>query len=61
MVEVVESIFFDEMRKQRTLVDSIKKRLASELGIGVQIKLVEERTLERFDGKGDRVIDNRQL
>lgn len=61
MVEVVESIFFDEMRKQRTLVDAIKKRLASELGIGVQIKLVEERTLERFDGKGDRVIDNRQL
>lgn len=61
MVEVVESIFFDEMRKQRTLVDNIKKRLASELGIGVQIKLVEERTLERFDGKGDRVIDNRQL
>lgn len=61
MVEVVESIFFDEMRKQRTLVDNIKKRLASELGIGVQIKLVEERTLERFDGKGDRVIDNRKL
>ncbi|MGW8192770.1 MAG: phenylacetate--CoA ligase family protein [Desulforhopalus sp.] len=61
MVEVVESIFFDEMKKQRTLVDTIRKRLASELGIGVQIKLVEERTLERFDGKGDRVIDRRQL
>jgi len=61
MVEVVESIFFDEMKKQRTLVDTIRKRLASELGISVQIKLVEERTLERFDGKGDRVIDRRQL
>ena len=61
MVEVVESIFFDEMKKQRTLVDTIRKKLASELGIGVQIKLVEERTLERFDGKGTRVIDNRQL
>ncbi len=61
MVEVVESIFFDEMKKQRTFVDNIKKKLASELGIGVQVKLVEERTLERFDGKGDRVIDNRQL
>lgn len=61
MVEVVESIFFDEMKKQRTLVDTIKKKLASELGIGVQIKLVEERTLERFDGKGTRVVDNRTL
>lgn len=61
MVEVVESIFFDEMKKQRALVDSIKKRLASELGVGVDIKLVEERSLERFNGKGARVIDRRQL
>lgn len=61
MVEVVESIFFDEMKKQRALVETIKKRLASELGIGVDIKLVEERSLERFNGKGARVIDKRQL
>lgn len=61
MVEVVESIFFDEMKKQRALVETIKKRLASELGISVQIKLVEERSLERFNGKGARVIDKRQL
>ncbi len=60
-VEVVESMFFDQMRKQRALVDTIKKRMASELGIGVQIKLVEERSLKRFNGKGDRVIDKREL
>ncbi|MCG8641025.1 MAG: phenylacetate--CoA ligase [Desulfobacterales bacterium] len=61
MVEAVESLFFDEMKKQRALVDGIKKRFASELGIGVEIKLVEEKTLERFDGKGTRVIDKRKL
>jgi len=61
MVEVVESIFFDAMKQQRTLVDTIKKRLASEVGVGVDVKLVEERTLERFDGKGARVIDNRKF
>ena len=61
MIEVVESIFFDQMKKQRTLVDSIKKRLASELGVGVNVKLVEERSLERFNGKGARVIDRREL
>jgi phenylacetate-CoA ligase len=61
MVEVLESMFFDEMKKQRTLIDAIKKRMASELGIGVQIKLVEERTLERFSGKGERVIDKREI
>ncbi len=61
MVEVVESIFFDEMKKQKALVETIKKRLASELGVGVEIKLVEERSLERFNGKAERVIDKRQL
>lgn len=61
MVEVVESIFFDAMKKQRALVELIKKRLATELGISVEVKLVEEKTLERFDGKGSRVIDKRKL
>ncbi len=61
MVEVVESIFFDAMKKQRALVDMIRKRLATELGIGVEVRLVEEKTLERFEGKGNRVIDKRQL
>jgi phenylacetate-CoA ligase len=61
MVEVVESLFFDAMKKQRALIDKIKKRMASELGIGVNIQLVEEKTLERFDGKGSRVIDKRQI
>ena len=49
------------MKKQRGLVDMIRKRLASELGIGVDVRLVEEKTLERFEGKGNRVIDKRQL
>ncbi len=61
MVEVVEAIFFDEMKKQRALVDHIKKRLATDLGIKVDVKLVEEKTLERFTGKGDRVIDKREF
>jgi len=61
LVEVVESIFFDQMKKQRNLVDTIKKRLASELGVSVDVKLVEEKTLERFEGKGKRVVDKRKI
>ncbi len=61
LVEVNEAIFFDEMKKQRQMVDHIKARLASELGIGVQVKLVEEKTLERSEGKSRRVIDKRKL
>ncbi len=60
-VEVSEQIFFDEMKKQSELKDTIKKRLASELGISVEVKLVEKKTLERFEGKAKRVIDNRKF
>ncbi|ADW16276.1 phenylacetate-CoA ligase [Desulfobulbus propionicus DSM 2032] len=61
LVEVVESIFFDEMKKQRMVIDRIKSRLASEVGISVEVKLVEEKTLERSEGKAKRVIDRRKL
>ena len=60
-VEVSESIFFDEMKKQNELIRLIKHKLASELGISVEIKLVEKKTLERSEGKAKRVIDLRQL
>ncbi len=61
LVEAGESIFFDQMRHQRDMVEKIRKRLAQELGISVEVKLVEKKTLERFEGKARRVIDNRKL
>ena len=61
MVEVNESIFSDSMKTQKTLIDTIKQRLASDLGVGVTVKLVEEKTLERFEGKASVVIDNRKF
>ncbi len=60
-VEVSESIFFDEMKKQSELKETIKKQLAAELGISVDVKLVEKKTLERFEGKAKRVVDNRKF
>ncbi|MDT8335216.1 MAG: phenylacetate--CoA ligase [Desulfurivibrionaceae bacterium] len=61
LVEVVESLFFDRIAKQNELIDLIKKRLATELGIGVEVKLVEEKSLERSEGKAKRIIDKREL
>jgi len=60
-VEVQESIFFDEMKKQAELVDTIKRRLSSELGIGCHVKLVEKKSIERTEGKAKRVIDLRKI
>ena len=61
MVEVTESLFFDEVRKQWALADRIQERLATDLGLQVQVKLVEEKTLEKVEGHGNRVLDKRQL
>jgi phenylacetate-CoA ligase len=61
LVEASEQIFFDEMKQQTKLIELIKSRIASELGISVEVKLVEKKTLERSEGKAKRVIDNRKL
>ncbi len=61
MVEVTESLFFDEVRKQSALADTIQDRLITDLGIQVQVKLVEEKTLDRIDSKGQKVLDNRRF
>jgi phenylacetate-CoA ligase len=58
-VEVTESLFFDEMKKQRDLVDEISENLRHALGISVKVRMVEPRSLERFKGKAKRVVDER--
>jgi phenylacetate-CoA ligase len=59
LVEVSEESFFDEMKRQHELKDTIQRRLASELGVSVDVKLVGKKTLERTDGKARRVVDRR--
>ncbi|MBI4685423.1 MAG: phenylacetate--CoA ligase [Nitrospirae bacterium] len=61
LVEVSETIFFDEMKKQNELIETIKQMLATELGISVEVKLVEKKTIERTEGKAKRVIDRRKF
>ncbi len=56
LVAVSESIFFDEMKRQHALRDTIARRLAGELGVTVDVKLVGKKALER----GDRVVDRRK-
>lgn len=60
-IEVIESIFFDEMKRQRAFMDSIQKKIESVIGVGVVVKLVEARSIPRFEGKASRVMDNRTL
>lgn len=61
MVEVQEQFFSDEVRELETLRKKIKDNIQSTLGISVDVKLVEPKTIERTAGKAKRVIDNRKI
>ena len=61
MVEVQEQFFSDEIRQLEALRKKITHKLQSTLGISVDVKLVEPKTIERTAGKAKRVIDNRKL
>ena len=60
LVEVNESIFFDEMKKQRAFMEMVEKRLASTLNVGAKVRLVEPASMPRHEGKAQRVIDRRK-
>jgi phenylacetate-CoA ligase len=61
MVEVQEQFFSDEIRQLESLRKKITHKIQSILGISVDVKLVEPKTIERTAGKAKRVIDNRKL
>ena len=61
MVEVQEQFFSDEIKKLEELRLKIARNLEQVLGIAVNVKLVEPKTIVRTAGKATRVIDNRKI
>jgi phenylacetate-CoA ligase len=59
-IEVTENIFFDEMKKQKSFVEQVERKLHSVLGVSASVRLVEPSSLPRHEGKAVRVIDNRK-
>jgi phenylacetate-CoA ligase len=60
-VEVKQEFFSDETKNLEKLRSRIEAEMKSKLQIGVKVKLVEPKTIERSIGKAKRVIDNRKL
>ena len=56
-----EASFGEERRHVGATVETIRKRLTHELGVTVNVKLVEKKALDPVDGKVKRVIDNRKM
>lgn len=60
-VEVSEALFHDEMRRLHEHHLKLKRAMESTLGIGLDLKLVEPKTIARSEGKAKRVIDKRSI
>ncbi|NTW17059.1 MAG: phenylacetate--CoA ligase [Syntrophaceae bacterium] len=62
-VEVSERIFAnaDEVRSLQNLEKHLIKDLKDYLGVTTKVKLVEPKSLQRFEGKASRVIDKRKI
>lgn len=59
LVELTEDTFTDEVRKLEAISKSVTEAIHSVLGIAAKVKLVEPKSIERFEGKAKRVIDKR--
>lgn len=60
-VEVEESFFSDETKNLEKVRNLIHDEMKQELGISLDIKLVEPKSIERSMGKAKRVIDKRDI
>jgi phenylacetate-CoA ligase len=58
LVEVSQSVFFDEVKLQAEFRETVKRRLASELGVSFEVKLVQKSTMDGVAAKG-HVVDLR--
>lgn len=61
LVEVEQRFFSDEIRHLHEIRDKIRKEIEAVLSIGVEVTLVEPKTIERSTGKSKRIIDKRSL
>jgi phenylacetate-CoA ligase len=60
-VEVSEDVFHDEIKVLETMARRIQAEIKDLLGVTCSVKLVEPRTIQRSEGKAQRVIDHRKL
>jgi phenylacetate-CoA ligase len=60
-VEVSDSIFSDEIKNLENLTHRVTKDIKDILGVTCKVKLVNPRTIQRSEGKAQRIIDNRKI
>jgi phenylacetate-CoA ligase len=61
LVELQESFFSDEVKRLQEFEARVAREIEAVLSIGVKVRLVEPKTIERSEGKAKRIIDKRSL
>ncbi|MBP6491678.1 MAG: phenylacetate--CoA ligase [Clostridia bacterium] len=60
-VEVDDKFFSDEIAELNNIRNKIKHKVEGILGVSVIISIVEHKTIQRSEGKAQRVIDKRKI
>ncbi|UCG38736.1 MAG: phenylacetate--CoA ligase [bacterium] len=60
-IEVNEKVFTDEIKGLEALEKSVENQIKDILGISAKVRLVEPKTIQRFEGKAKRVVDERKI
>jgi phenylacetate-CoA ligase len=60
-VEMRDDLLGDNIRSVESYIHGVKQAIDSAVGLGVSVKLVEPKTLQRSTGKAVRVIDKREI
>jgi phenylacetate-CoA ligase len=61
MVETSPALFSDEVKHVEEIKKNIENKIHNEIGLRVNISLVEPKSLPRSEGKAVRVIDKRNI
>lgn len=60
-VEISEALFSDAVKDLQNMERDIEKEIKDLLGVSCRVRLVEPRTIQRSEGKAQRVIDKRKI
>ncbi len=58
-LELVDGALLEDFRKLKALQEEIHRRIKTILGIEIKVALVEPKSIERFTGKAQRIVDLR--
>jgi phenylacetate-CoA ligase len=60
-VEVTPEFFSDKIRALEDLQAKLSRSVENTLGIRAEVRLVEPHTIQRSEGKAQRLVDNRKM